>query len=106
MITVYKNDRKPSLALTLKRSGAAVDLTTATSVAIRLVNETTGVLKFSTNATISGASTGEITYSWGATDLDTVGQYKIEVQITWPTALLETFDTGLRLEVNDLAVSA
>jgi hypothetical protein len=104
MMTYYKGDRRPSLALTLKRDGAAVDLSTATSVNVRMVNLDTGALKFSSAATVTTALTGETLYSWGATDLNTVGRYKIEGQATWPTALVETFDTEVRLEVRDLAV--
>lgn len=106
MITVYKNDRKPTLPITLKRDGGPVDLSTASSVNLRLVNLSTGALKFSTAASIIGASTGEVTYSWGATDLDTAGEYAVKAQITWGVGVTETFDTGLRLEVKELEVAA
>jgi hypothetical protein len=104
MMTYYKGDRRPSITPNLKRDGAAVDLSTATSVSIRLVNLDTGALKFSSAATVTSALTGEILYAWGATDLNTVGKYMVLAQIIWPTALPETRDTGIRLEVVDLAV--
>lgn len=36
-------------------------------------------------------STGKVTYDWQAADLDTVAEYKAEVEITWANGDKQTF---------------
>jgi hypothetical protein len=36
-------------------------------------------------------STGRVTYDWTNSDLDTVGEYKAEVEITWSNGDKQTF---------------
>lgn len=101
----FKNDRRPSLALTLKRDGKSEDLSAATSVNLRLVNRETGVLKFSGACALTTPASGLVTYTWGATDLDTVGTYHVEIEINWADGKTETRRLPEGLQVKDKAVS-
>ncbi len=103
---ILKGDRQPSLDLYLKRDGAAINLTTASSVAIRLADQKTGILKFSSAGTIAGATTGNVTYAWGATDTTTVGDYDLEVEVTWSAGVTETVKLDEVIHVIDKAVVA
>lgn len=85
--THYKQgDRLPAYTATLQQTvngvTSAIDLTGLT---VRLKMRAKGAASPKVNAvaTIVSAGAGTVSYAWGATDLDTVGTYLVEWEITY-----------------------
>lgn len=104
--TIKQNDRRPLFVVALKddfgeETEAAVNLTSATSAAFNMREAGGGAVKISAvTATISDAANGVVTYAWGADDLDTVGEYEAEVEVTWNDGKKETFPNNGYWTVN------
>lgn len=91
MATVYlkQNDTKPDLQVTVNDdNGVAVDVTSAT-IAFHM-NTSAGVVKVESAGTIVTAASGIIKYVWAVGDLDTVGTYNAEFQITFSDSSILT----------------
>lgn len=74
-VTVYLNNRNPTLADTISVGGSPVNLTGAT-VTVYVRNASTSALKINGGVVmITNAPLGQVAYSWGSTDLDTAGEY-------------------------------
>lgn len=91
--THYKqNDRLPVYTATLLAgsgsSATAIDLTGCTVKF--LMRDKAKTVKVNAAATVVSAEAGTVSYAWGADDLDTVGVYSIEWQITYPGSLTLT----------------
>ena len=103
--TIKQNDRRPFFVVALKddfgeASEAAVDLTTATTVTFSMREGDGGAVKVNKQpATKTDAAGGEVTYQWGAADLDTVGPFEAEVEVTWADGKVETFPNDGYFEV-------
>lgn len=82
-VTMKQNDRLPSLAVTAVQSdGTAYDLTGAT-VVFNMRAADTGTIKVNrSSATLVSGPAGTLRYDWGASDLDTVGDYLAEFEAT------------------------
>lgn len=93
---IKQGDRRPVFVVALKDNfgevgESAVDLTTAGTAYFNM-RAVSGAVKISRGtASITDAASGEVTYSWGLTDTDTVGSYEAEVEILWNDAKPETF---------------
>ena len=99
-----RGDRLPTLEVVLwdGATDAAAVLTGATAkVILRLVGESTA--KVSAAATITDALLGQVRYSWGVTDLDTIGSYYVECEVTYASGGKRTFPSSgyLTLLVED-----
>jgi len=82
---IKKGATYPALTVQLlDNAGAAVNLTTAASVYFTMENVHSGVKKINhAAAVISSATEGIVKYNWIAGDVDTVGEYLGEFEITW-----------------------
>ena len=85
--SIGQGDQRPVLTATLTQAGEPLDLTSAVSVAFRgrLQDGTTA---FSGTCTITGASTGDVSYTWGVNDTAVPGTYIIEFVVTWVAAVV------------------
>lgn len=86
-----KGDRLPLLDVILENTDESeVNLTGCTvKFIMKLLGGTTA--KVDAAATVMSAADGEVRYSWGATDLDTVGIYRGEFEVTDSGGLKRTF---------------
>lgn len=92
MATYKQNDTAPAYTVQLTdEDSAPVALTLASSVKMlmRMVGTTTA--KINAAASILYAATGIIAYPWSASDLNTVGEFEAEVEVTWVDGTVETF---------------
>lgn len=79
---IGQGDRLPVLTAGLKNGdGTAINLTGA-AVVLRMAAEDGTVKINSAACTIVDAPTGQVSYAWGATDTDTVGDYRSEFLVT------------------------
>ena len=91
-VNMVQSNTAPSLPFTIKRSGAVVDLTGAT-VKFLIHNNTTNLRTNDTaNTCVLGtpATGGTCTYNFLATDLPDATSYNCDLQITYPSAKVET----------------
>lgn len=99
-MNMKKGDLTPNLSITCTSDGAAVNLTTASSITVVARREGASTPLFSRAAT--GNSSGVVTMSWVAGDTDTVGRINIEVLVTWPGAKPQRFPATSYLSVDIL----
>lgn len=93
LIKMKRNDTRPQLILTLERNGVPVDLTGAVSAKflMKVGNQPT-ISK--TAAFATDRTSGKVQIGWSPTDTAQVGEYDVEVEVTWatgPPAAVETF---------------
>ena len=91
MTTVYvkQNDTKPDIQATINDdSGTAVDVSGA-SIKF-FMNDLTGTNKVDGTGAIVTAESGIVKYVWQTGDLDTVGIYNAEFQITFSDSSILT----------------
>lgn len=70
---------------------AAINLTDATSVTFKMrLASTTGAPAVDSEATITTAASGRVTYEWQAGDTDEPGEYEVEFEIAWTDGTIET----------------
>lgn len=99
-ITNFKqNDRLPDYTATLMQGlgtldESPIDLTAASGVKFLMRRTTTGTVKVNAAATIVVAAAGTVSYAWAAADLDTVGDYYVEWEITYGTRTLTVPASG------------
>jgi hypothetical protein len=91
--SIKAHDRLPSISAQFKTNGAAVNLSTATSVnfIMRVKGGTT--VAINAPATVVNASAGTVRYDWAAGDTNAPGDYEAEWQVTWATGIKQTFPT-------------
>lgn len=91
MTIVYlkQNDTKPDLQITVNDDqDAAIDVTDAT-IAFHM-NDSAGTSKVDAAGAIVTAESGIIKYVWSTGDLDTIGTYNAEFQITFSDSSILT----------------
>jgi hypothetical protein len=88
-LTVKQYDTGPPLQATLTDSNGAINLTTATAVKIVLKGVSTGTTIGPSTCTIANAAAGQISYTWGATDLNTADTYNVEFSIHWSNGTIQ-----------------
>ena len=91
MTIVYlkQYDTKPDLQITVNDDqDAAIDVTSAT-IAFHM-NSSDGTVKVDAAGAIVTAASGIIKYVWATGDLDTVGTYNCEFQITFADTTILT----------------
>lgn len=94
---IKQNDTRPAYVATLKEdfgleTEAAVNLTNAESV--RFLARRAGqneMLDIDGIADIEDAALGIVSYTWDTGDTATVGEYEIEIEVTWDDGGVETF---------------
>ena len=94
--TYKRNDTGPPITIVCLDGSNPQNLTGATSA--KFIMGTINASGVATTKVAAGVmtfdadrSTGKVTYDWGNTDLDTIGEYKAEVEITWSNGDKQTF---------------
>lgn len=89
VIYVKQNDTKPDVkAIILDDDDEVISLSGAT--AKFFMKNSGGTLKVDGTATITDAAAGAVKYEWATGDLDTVGTYTAEFQITFSDTTILT----------------
>ena len=89
-MTLYmkRGDTAPFFRGQCTDNGVPVDLTGAAAKLV--IRKPSGAL-ISTNATVEVGTQGWVRRSWSAGDTDEIGDYKIEVEVTWTDGTKQTF---------------
>jgi hypothetical protein len=101
--TIKAHDRLPSIQAALATAGAAVDLSTATSVSFIMAPLAGGTPTVNAPAVIVNAAGGVVRYDWALADTSTPGSYQAEWEVTWSTGKQQSFPTLTYHTVNVLA---
>lgn len=94
MATYYvrRNDRRPALSLTISdAAGTSVNLTTATSVTLKVKAPGATTLKVDSAMSVVSAAAGTVTRSWASGDTDTAGVYDLEAEVLWNDGTKQSF---------------
>lgn len=100
---IKQGDTIPTIRVTCRDNVGVIDLTAATSVTFSMVNVDTGIVKvLAAAATFVNKPGGVIEYRFVAANVDTVGNYRAEFEVTFPEGK-ETFpsDSYIYIEVVD-----
>lgn len=93
--TYKRNDTGPPITIVCLDGVNPQNLTGATTAKFLMGTiNAQGVSTIKVNGTMTfdaDRTTGKVSYDWGNTDLDTVGEYKAEVEITWANGDKQTF---------------
>lgn len=105
--SIKQNDTRPLFVVVLKDdfgepTEAPVNLTTAGGTAFFNMRAVSGGAVKITRGTalVTNAAAGEITYSWTASDTNTVGAYEAELEVQWAGGKVETFPNDGYWEIN------
>lgn len=105
--TYKRNDTGPPITIACLDGNTPQDLTGATSAKFIMGSvNAQGVATQKVTAAMTFAAdrtTGRVTYTWGPTDLDTTGEYKAEVEITWANGQKQTFPSDSYLGITVVA---
>lgn len=93
---MFQHDTLPALTITCTDNGAAVDLSTATSIKVIGTRADTGATVFS--RAVTGTAQGVVTMTWLAADTANVGEIQVEVEVTWPTGV-QTFRPSNNVQI-------
>lgn len=86
-----QGDRYPTLLQALiDGNGAVVDLTSAASVKFQM-SKRGETAKVDAAAVVEDATGGEVSYSWGSTDLSELGEFDAGWEVTWTGSATETY---------------
>jgi hypothetical protein len=104
-IKLVQNDTGPDVYVTLnyKDTGLPIDVSNVADV-VRLYFRKLGATALKTTIVASkpnGGADGYVKFVWAPGDLDTVGAYEAEVEITFNTAQIYTIDKKLSLVVRE-----
>lgn len=87
IFNMKRHDTLPVLSGTITDANGAVSLASATEIRI-IMTDSSGAIKVDSTGGVADAdqvtNKGLFTYPWIAADTDTSGDYKLEVQITFP----------------------
>jgi hypothetical protein len=105
--TYKRNDTGPPITIVCLDGNTPQNLTTATSAKFLMGSiNAAGVSTVKVQGSMTfdaDRTTGRVTYTWGATDLDTTGDFKVEVEITYANGSKQTFPSDSYLTVSVLA---
>lgn len=90
---IGQGDRRPTLTATLTEDGSAIDLTAADGVELRAL-KSDGTTGFTGECSVTGASTGAVSYSFAAGDTDIPGDYRLAFVIDWGSSIYQTVPTS------------
>ena len=90
--TIKRGSTTPALTASLvDANGAAINLTTATSVTMVMRSQSGVAPSTSATATITNAATGAVSYTWTAQDTSTAGRYDVEWVVNWTGGAIQRF---------------
>jgi hypothetical protein len=95
-IEMKRHDLEPRLVLRCTDAEGAIDIHLASSAKLILSNRL-GVKVNSTMAILDDGTEekrGLVEYTWQSGDTDTPGDFKTEIEITWPGSRPMTFPSG------------
>lgn len=90
---IKQGDTTPAIAAILKDADGTVINLSGCTVKFHMRSKH-GAVTVNAAATIVDAATGSVSYTWGATDTDTAGDYEIEWEITDASSKVATVPTG------------
>ena len=100
---VKQNDTSPKLAATLKDgNGQVVDVTGA-SVRFHMAKLNSSTVITDASATVTNGSAGTVEYAWTASDTASIGTFRGESEVTFPTGLIETYPNSgyISIQITD-----
>lgn len=104
MATTYlkQHDTKPLEATLTQKGGRPIDLSGAT-VKFLMKQNPPGSTTITGTCTLVNATKGIVRYSWGGSDLNTPGTYKVEFEITFADTKKQTVPSK---DYEDVVVTA
>lgn len=99
-LTIKAGDTYPPLVTTLEENGGPLDLTTATSITMRMASDSPpSAVDDLVCAVVGDPTQGVVEYEWQAGDTDVPGTYKVDFVIDFGTGQLQTVPNETEKEI-------
>lgn len=96
---IKQNDTRPIMSATLiDGDGSVVNLDGA-SVAFKMRAVGGSTAKVDASATVADATNGKVTFTFSASNTDTVGEYEGEFQVTFAGGGIQTYPNNKYIEI-------
>jgi len=96
---IKQNDTRPILSATLVNSDGSVPDLTGSTVVFKMRKLGESSAKVDAAAAITGATTGDVQYTWIGANTDTVGSYEGEIQVTFAGGGVQTYPNSKYIEI-------
>jgi hypothetical protein len=103
VLKMKRGDSKPIFRAQLLDNTTPVDITTAGQIRLFMIKPDEDF--FDETMGVDDAVNGWVIRPWGLADIDQVGDYRFEIQVTWGDGKIQTFpadDYGLISVIEDL----
>ena len=96
MFTIKRNDLKPNLQARCTEGDTPVDISQAESARVIIANRLGNKVDAAVTILDDGTEglRGLWEYEWAEGDTDVAGDFRIEVEVTWPGGAPQTFPSG------------
>ena len=100
---VKQNDTSPKLAATLKDENGQIVHVTGASVKFHMAKLSNSSVITDASATVTNGSAGKVEYAWSASDTASIGTFRGEFEVTFPTGLVETYPNSeyISIQITD-----
>lgn len=98
--SIKQGDTRPVFLATLFSGNNVVDLTTASTAKLTLVDSAgSTTLSLAAMTILTPATNGQVSYAWQSADTATADTYQGEVKVTWGDGTIERFPNDGNFEV-------
>lgn len=97
---IVEDNTAPDYVITCTRDGTAIDLSSASTVALIIKNKATSTItQAGKEAAITTPAAGKITYTADVTDFPSAGTYVADIKVTYSSGGIEILYNQVRFKV-------
>ncbi len=95
-----RGDLLPALEVTITNADTGVPVNLATATSVRIIGTRNWVALFNDTTPTRDNPAGKVTHTWLAAETAVAGRIAIEVEVTWPGGMVQTFPPAGYLAVD------
>ena len=99
----YYVELRQQFAATLKDENGQIVEVTGASAKFHVAKLNSSSVITDASATVTNGSAGTVEYAWSASDTDSIGTFRVEFEVTFPTGLVETYPNSgyISIQITD-----